>query len=115
MKRILLLAIGVSVLFWIGCGDKVTDGYKPTYVKGIVTDSFTKVPIDSAWIDHDTLPPYWTYTDTAGAFQVFVGAPGRHRFLYCGKQGYLSKKKEYETVTNPVATVNFELVPKGAR
>lgn len=109
MKRMLLLLIGVSAFLRMSCSDSVTDGYKPTYVKGMVTDSLTKVPIDSAWIDHDTLPPSWTYTDTSGKFHVFVGAPGRYRFLYCGKQGYVTKKKEYETVSNPVATVNFEL------
>jgi hypothetical protein len=111
MKKILVSLIGVSVLFWMDCSDKVKDGYKPTYVKGIVIDSLTKVPIDSAWIDKDILSPYWTYSDTSGKFQVFVGAPGRYRFLYCGKQDYVIKKKEYETVSNPVATVNFELVP----
>lgn len=106
----LILAIFVgSALFHCDKGTKVE---YVSWVQGTVVDSLTKAPIDSAWVDgNDTLLPHWAYTDTLGYYVAFAGAPDRYRFLYCGKNGYTSKKKEYATFKNDTTTVNFELVP----
>ena len=112
MKRMFLLAIGVSALLWMGCGDKVSDGRHPLNgVRGAVIDSLTRVPIDSAWVDTDTLALHEVYTDSLGNYRIPVGYPGRY-FIYCGKDGYATKKKEVTfTGYGITAEVNFELVP----
>ena len=92
--------------------DKGTKVEYVSWVQGTVVDSLTKAPIDSAWVDgNDTLLPHWSYTDTLGYYVAFAGAPGRYRFLYCGKSGYTIKKKEYATFRDDTTTVDFELVP----
>jgi hypothetical protein len=115
MKRILLLAIAVGVLFCLSCKDKVEKVEPPLcLVRGVVIDSLTQMAIDRAWLDTDSLVPYWTYTDTLGCYLVgSVEWPGKQRFLLCGKQGYLTKKKWYIATSPDTAIVNFELAPKG--
>jgi hypothetical protein len=117
MKRTLLLAIGVSALFWICCKDKVEKVEPPwCYVRGMITDSSTQVAIDSAWLDTDSLAPYRVYTDTLGYYLLgFYEWPGKQRLLFCGKQGYSIKKKSYMSTSPDTAIVSFELAPKGAR
>jgi hypothetical protein len=117
MKRILLLAIGVSALFWICCKDKVEKVEPPLCpVRGVVIDSLTNLPIANAWVDRYSYHPYGVYTDTLGNYIIaFTEWPGKQRFLLCGKDGYLTKKEYYISTDPDTAIVNFELVPEGAR
>lgn len=107
---LILTIFAGSALFYCDKGTKVE---YVSWVQGTVVDSLTRAPIDSAWVDgNDTLLPHWAYTDTMGYYVAFEGAPGRYRFLYCGKQGYITKKsQEYATFKNDTTTVNFELAP----
>ena len=83
-------------------------------VEGFVIDSLTRVPIDSAWIriDPDTLDPPITYTDSDGHY-FFGNFPGSHRFHYCGKDGYVTKKTgEYRVRKDKTTRVDLiELAP----
>ena len=82
-------------------------------VEGFVIDSLTRTPIDSAWIsiNPDTLNPPNTYTDSAGYFSL-VRVTGTHRFHYCGKSGYITKKtEEYKINIDKTTRVDIELVP----
>jgi hypothetical protein len=109
VKRTLLLAIGVSVLVWMAC-DEVHNG-RPSLngVKGTVIDSLTRVPIDSAWVDMDTLALHEVYTDSLGNYRMPVGYRGKY-FIYCGKNAYVTKKKEITFTGNGItAEMNFEL------
>jgi len=114
-----IFIVAIALVFLISCKDKVEKVEPPLcLVKGVVTDSLSRMPIDSAWLDRETggLTPYRTYTDSLGRYMVgSVEWPGKQRYLLCGKQDYLTQKKWFIATSPDTAIVNFELVPKGAR
>jgi hypothetical protein len=114
MKKLIFLASLLLLLLGLSCGTKVTDGDGTllVFVSGTVTDSVTQAPIDSAWLDSDPYSPYSTYTDSSGGYLIaFTARPGSNKVLHCGKQGYISKKKEYKVTSPDTAIVNFQLSP----
>jgi len=107
-----ILIIG-TYLSLIGCEKGKVSHEVIGYVEGTVIDSLTRLPIDSAWIriSPDTLNPPNTYTNSAG-YYFFVRVTGMHRFHYCGKSGYITKKtEEYQIRIHKTTKVNIELVP----
>jgi hypothetical protein len=107
---ILFVAVGICVL-WGACGNTIVEP-PVNMVKGTVIDSQTLVPIDSAWVDNDTLAPHSVFTDSLGNYQMPIGHTGRH-FIYCGKDAYVTRKKEIVFTGNGItATINFQLVAK---
>jgi hypothetical protein len=79
---------------------------------GVVTDSLSGLPIDSAWVDLDSLPPFDTYTDSAGHYVRFMGTPDINKYLYSGKTGYKTKRSApFEVFSDETTLVNFELNP----
>lgn len=56
------------------------------YIKDAVTDQI----IDSAWIDFDSLSPYYVFSDSAG-YYIFsdFGKPPEDFHIFVGKQGYI--------------------------
>jgi hypothetical protein len=105
-----ILIIGVC-LSLIGCESRKVVEYVG-FVEGTVTDSLTRLPIDSAWISgtSDTSYTPITYTDSSGHYKI-AEFPGRYRFIFCGKDGYVTKKsREYKTHKNKTTRVDFELV-----
>ncbi len=115
-KRLLCLlavSLGVSVgLIRCDKGTKVVE-YMGN-VEGFVIDSLTRLPTDSAWIRiyPDTLNPPITHTDSDG-YYFFEHAPGIHRYHYCGKNGYVTKRTdEYQVRKDATTTVDLiELAP----
>jgi len=113
--RIKLFVLFLIFTVLLGCGkDKVVDGHAMYFFRGTVLDSLTKFPIDSAWIDAgDTLQPHLSYTDSSGWYIMkAVAYPNHPIFIFCGKEGYITKKEpalvhSYKDTT----IVNFELVP----
>ena len=115
MKKFISIA-AIAVLFWMSCKDKIEKVEPPLCtVRGMVIDTLTRAPIENAWIDRDSFPPYRTYADTLGNYSLsFTEWPGKQRFLLCGKDGYITKKEYYISKDPPnTAIVNFELVPEG--
>ena len=112
MKNFIFI-VSLALVFLLSCKDKVEKIEPPLcLVSGLVKDSLTQVVIDSAWLDTDSLVPYWTYTDSLGLYLVgSVEWPGKQKFLFCGKQGYITKKKSYTTASPDTTIVNFEMVP----
>jgi len=99
-----LLAAGVLL---IHCSTNLVD--ESHFCRGIVTDSATGVPIDSAWIDVvDTLPPYPFYSDSAGHYRAqFFGKQWIN--IYCGKEGYfIGRKRLYND--REYDNIDFKLV-----
>lgn len=86
-----LMAITVIVLLGCGIGDQSDP---VTTIRGIVTDSVTGEPIDSAVIQiGDTLRSLEFYTDSSGTYGVFAGIGyGTYR-LTCRKDGYDTKQQ----------------------
>ena len=114
MKRIIII-VPVALLLWISCEDTMVEP-TPNVVRGIVIDSLTRIPLDSAWVDsRDTLAPHMAYADSLGNYSTVVGYAGNY-IVYCGKDGYVTQNKKVTfTGKGITAVINFELVPKGAR
>lgn len=106
-----ILIIGVC-LSLIGCESRKVVEYVG-FVEGAVTDSLTRLPVDSAWISGTPDASFQpiTYTDSSGHYK-FAEFPGKYRFIYCVKDGYVTKKsKQYETHKNKTTRIDFELIP----
>lgn len=75
---------------------------------GIVVDSATALPIDSAGISmRDTIGEAITYTDSTGHFQQ--GSFGVIVRIFAQKEGYLTKWKQINLTESP-RNIRFELV-----
>lgn len=112
MRQILLFIVVVICVLWSACDDTIVEP-PINVVKGTVIDSLTRIPIDSAWVDNDTLAPRRAYTDTFGNYSFPIGYKGK-KTVYCGKEGYTTTMKEVTFTGNGItAVINFELVPKG--
>lgn len=104
----LLLLMGFAA--YLACDETLGD--PETVICGLVTDSITGLPIDSAMIvlNDTTRPLTATYTDTLGAY--ITGQFGWGRFVvYCLKEGY---QTEWTTIQSSADksvfdSVNFQL------
>ncbi|MGB3094251.1 MAG: hypothetical protein WBC42_13655 [Candidatus Zixiibacteriota bacterium] len=108
--KMAIFVIGMGTLLLIGCKDK---SIEPTVhvVKGTFLDSLTRIPLDSGWVDTDTLAPHREYTDSLGNYQMPVGYGERYR-VYSGRKGYVTAERETAFSGNvKTAVVDFELVP----
>jgi hypothetical protein len=114
MRGILLFVVLVICVLWSACDNTKVDP-PINVVKGTVIDSLTRVPIDSAWIDNDTILPHREYSDSLGYYYLPIGYKGK-KSVYCGKDGYTIKNKEVIFTENGItAVIDFELVPKEER
>lgn len=90
----MVLNVSVAAIF-SSCESGVNKGERGFTVAGFITDSLTKLPIDSATIWwHDTLnaPPQYalSYSDTQGHY--VLGVPeGSVRMISAAKSGYVKK------------------------
>jgi hypothetical protein len=106
----LALVLMVSLAIEMTCEEPVDDVI--TIISGIVTDSVTGVPIESALIglNDTTKPVVRTYTDTLGAYTLDPFGWGRFD-VYCLKTGYLTKWTTIQSSANKFVfdSVNFQL------
>jgi|GEM_PF-6416509 len=97
----LSLLFALAFVFWHCRGSYVTDG-QGVVIRGVVLDTSSDAPIDSAWISiRDTTgdaPDF--FTDTSGYFQYpdFVGP---EYYIYVGKTGYDTESKWVNTNSVP--------------
>lgn len=105
----LVLTISASIVL-SGCSKVSTDSACCGYIAGTVTDSLTGSPIDSAWVDVDTILPPNAYSNNDGKYVISAPSIPAEMFLFCGKIGYETKKSP-SIITNPRDTVivNFQL------
>lgn len=106
---ILALTISAAIVL-SGCSKVSTDSECCGYIAGTVTDSLTSSPIDSAWVDVDTILPPYAYTNNEGKYVISAPSIPAEMFLFCGKVGYETIKPP-SFITNPKDTVivNFQL------
>ena len=107
-ETIILASLSVlSIVFVLSCEDD--DWGDVSYsVAGIVTDSVTLLPIDSAELAvGDSLSPVQTYTDSLGIYRLTTFA-GKTR-MWVRKTGYYSRFKDINLNRN-LTGVDFQLV-----
>jgi hypothetical protein len=110
---LLMIIVGIC-LSLVGCEKHDVSHDVVGYVEGIVIDSLTRQPIDSAWISQtpDTTFEPLILTDSSGYYFI-AQFPGIHQMFYSGKKGYVTKKsKEFEIKVNKTTRVDFELMPQ---
>jgi len=109
----LLLIIAIVISFHLAChNDKMVEP-QGVFLAGVVVDSLTLAPIGSAWVslgDSVYEPLQDELTDSVGYYVTFTGAPGLHRWVFCGKQGYITQSKEFSTAPDETTFVDFKLV-----
>jgi len=109
----LLFIVAIVVLFYLACHDDIMVEPGGAFLAGTVVGSLSSAPIESAWVSLvDTLyePTRDDLTDSAGYYVTFTGTPGIHRWVFCGKEGYITQRREFSTAPEETTVVNFELV-----
>lgn len=107
----LMMPILISVLFCYGCRGKTIFEKPGGFLTGTVTDSISGFPLNEAWINNDSLQDSTaTITDSLGHYIQYIFSPGLHRFVFCGKEGYLIQKREYSITSYDTTILNFKLV-----
>ncbi len=114
-RRLIVLCVAVLAVHLVHSCQKVTDiADVITEISGIVTDSSTGQPIDSARIVlKDTAGSYGIYTDTLGAYSLgFIGG-GLRILVYAQKDGYATGWKEVDLSKLGwyITGVDYQLVP----
>ncbi len=89
----LLTIIAVAICLHLSnCGGEKTTNDVWRFLSGVVRDSISGTPIDSAWIDiNDTIAPFTTMSDTNGFYFMAFGTARYSLHLFVGKEGYLIK------------------------
>ena len=108
------ICILISALSTYQCDEhKITDGYLPRFAAGDVTDSLSNSPLEAALIGGDSLllNP-WSETDSIGHYIAFLGAGSPHSTLFCGKDGYRTKRMDFSTLAQETTNVDFKLAPE---
>lgn len=104
--RLLLCFILATAVAWaVACNDTGDTGGA---FSGIVVDSISQAPIDSAWVSLSNSPVEARYTDSTGSFTV--PTLGRPRRIYAGKVGYLTKIQSVSGTSMYVKGLKIELV-----
>ena len=109
----LLFIVGLVLLLYLACHDDKMVEPQGVFLAGVVVDSLTLAPIESAWVslgDSVYEPLQDELTDSVGYYVTFTGAPGLHRWVFCGKQGYITQSKEFSTAPDETTFVDFKLV-----
>jgi len=111
-KYVLIFIIFIGVISFFCCNDKsLLDPV--TVVSGIVTDSITGEPIDSAILCYnDTIECIsYVYSDSAGYYYFSQGWGYIDMTLFCSKEGYYSKSVSINSTKfkHIFENINFEL------
>jgi hypothetical protein len=108
-----VLVVGMALPFCSACQDDKMVEPHGAFLAGTVVDSLSLAPIESAWVslgDSVYEPLQDELTDSLGYYVTFTGTPGLHRWVFCGKEGYITQSKEFSTAPAETTIVDFELV-----
>lgn len=109
MRRIVFLSI-LSIVFVISCMDD--PGEIGSSFSGVVTDSVSGQPIESAWVyTGDTTAGYATATDSTGAYVWANFGYGPSKVLV-RKASYMTGVRTFPKWRGDKKGVDFRLVPE---
>lgn len=89
-----LMVCSFCLLYFVpGCERVKYLGDPIVSFSGYVKDAITDQVVDSAWIDFDSLPPYYVYSDSTG-YYIYgdFGYPPEDFHIFVGKQDYFMKE-----------------------
>jgi hypothetical protein len=105
-----LLPILVILALTLGACGKTTDSGDSYWVGGVISDSVTQSPIDSAWVAlSDSEEARKLYSDSAGRYAIEV--PVMSARIFAGKVGYQTKRITFRMLNSDRTGVNIELAP----
>jgi len=118
-RRIILHAtLCICIFAFTGCdkGAIIDDPIHAT-ISGIVVNTIDSTIIVDAWVDiDDSLIPYYTITDSAGAYNIALigGFAPVDMELYFGKTGFLTWDTEIVIPAgiNMIYTIDVYLIPE---
>jgi hypothetical protein len=116
MKKlnIIFILAGLTLMSaYYGCNSTSTVAYPPGIINGIVLDSITLLPIDSATISTD-ISGFGAYTDTGGHFRISyenMPSSGVNLIVIADKNGYVSRKSYIWLLSNDSVYVRLLLLP----
>lgn len=116
MKKSCIICI--SIFFFLmseyyGCNSPTSVAYPPGIIKGIVLDSATHLPIDSAILSTD-ISGFGGYTDPEGYFRfAYSNMPssGVNLNLIAGKSGYANNTTPIWLLSNDSVYIRMILMP----
>lgn len=110
---IVVFGLVVVAVLWLNCD--LNKGDPVTSIRGVVTDSVTGEPIDSAVLQiGDTLSQYRFYSDTLGSYGIFAGLGYGTYHVFCRKEGYHMETRVVRSwKDNTMITgIDFRLAPR---
>jgi hypothetical protein len=113
LTRIVIPLLAIAVVVSLSCG-LIDQGDPATSIRGVVTDSVTGEPIDSALLQiADTLNTLPVYSDSLGRYTIAHMGYGTYR-VFCRKEGYHMETRVVRSwKDNTMITgVNFQLSPE---
>ncbi len=105
-----IIILGALCLSLIHCSKSVDLDDVAYSFTGIVRDSATGLPIDSAWIrEGDSLSEFIAYTDSTGFYRYMSPHFNAHSVTaFCGKTGYETKSVSFYLNIDK-GNIDFEL------
>jgi hypothetical protein len=116
MKKSCIICISIFFLLmseYYGCNSPTSVAYPPGIINGIVLDSATHLPIDSAIVGTD-ISGFGAYTDPEGHFRIaYTNMPssGVNLNLIAGKSGYTSDTTGIWLLSNDSVYIRMILMP----
>lgn len=112
MRSSAILSTVICILFAVCAGCHANPPYHPDLfrISGIITDSVTGNPVDSAWVTNEpTAPGLVFYSDSLGSYRVDA-LETEQAVLRVGKEGYVTKERTFEPLRGDLDGIDFELV-----
>ncbi len=103
---LLCFVLATAVAWAVGCNEKGDWG---SSISGIVLDSISQAPLDSAWVSTSENREA-RYTDSTGSFSLATF--GRPHRIFAGKAGYRTKTQSIPGTNLDVKGVRIELAPE---
>jgi hypothetical protein len=105
-----VFAVTMAVALTLGACGKTTDSGDSYWVRGVISDSVTQSPIDSAWVAlGDSEQARRFYSDSAGRYAIEV--PVMSARIFAGKVGYRTREVTFRMLNSDRTGVNIELAP----
>jgi hypothetical protein len=110
LSLLAVFALTMTVALTLGACGKTTDSGDSYWVSGVISDSVTQSPIDSAWVAlWDSEEARKLYSDSAGRYAIEV--PVMSAKIFAGKVGYQTKQVTFRMLNSDRTGVNIVLAP----